>query len=155
MNVTKGEQWEILADLVKRESSDLVTMVLEFMTEETYKYERGDALYPRLEYFISLAKNTLAEKKKLSAENIENIKQKMKLQRQTDQTDQTDQSDQSDQIVHSPDSIKRAVRESWLKKYETPAPATTSTTSTTSTTATTEVLVKKVPAKRRINVRKL
>lgn len=156
MNITKGEQWEILTELVKRESADLVILVLEHMTEETYKYERGEAFYPRIEYFISLAKNTIEEKRKLRKLRIEaeaeaeakaESKSTVPLIKKPPIPSPTQPISQPTPPP-SPRSIKLAVRESWLKKFDAQAQAL-------KVAEVLEAPKPKIPVKRRINVKRL
>ena len=64
MNIIKSGEWELLSNFVRNEELNTVKFVLDFLTEETLRYENGEASYPRIDFAIAIALDRRSEERR-------------------------------------------------------------------------------------------
>jgi hypothetical protein len=112
MNIIKSYEWELLSNVIRKEDPDTINFIMDFIIEETLRYEEGEASYPRIDFAVAVAidrKNEeLKNKEKLLLKPIVPV---LKLKPPVIVKEPT-----TPEL--SPTSKKNKVRESWIKKFE-------------------------------------
>ncbi len=97
MNIIKSFEWEQLASCIKKESSDTVNHVFDFLVDETARYELGETSYPRVDFAIAIA----LDRKKNPPSAVVSIKE-----------------DEPSTLELSPKSRRERIRHSWIQRFE-------------------------------------
>jgi hypothetical protein len=109
MNIVKSQEWELLSDVLKKEDPDTINYIFEFLTEETAKYEVGEAAYPKIEFAIAVAFDRKNEHRKQ-----ERLKQELLASSQI----QTHTPNNVIEPIISPKTRREIIRNSWIQKFE-------------------------------------
>lgn len=98
-----SSNWHLVLNTFNNEENVVFKYMLEFLVEETLKYELGETHRPTIEFAISLAKDRRNEELK-----INRLKQ-VEIEKQTKQEDTN--------IILSPKSKRDLVRKIWTDKF--------------------------------------
>lgn len=104
LNKMNSSNWHLVLNTFNNEENIVFKYMLEFLVEETLKYELGETHRPTIEFAISLAKDRRNEELK-----INKLKQ-VEIEKQTKQEEDTN-------IILSPKSKRDLVRKIWIDKF--------------------------------------
>ena len=128
MNIIKSGEWELLSNFVRNEELNTVKFVLDFLTEETLRYENGEASYPRIDFAIAIALDRRSEEKrnqerlalKMSVPQSQPPVQSQPALKLTIPTKSAPAAPVPEPTTPelSPKSRREVIRNSWLMKFE-------------------------------------
>jgi len=107
MNEIKSHEWQLLSSLIKKPNgTNILLAVVDFLSKETEKYEKGEAYYPKIEFAISIIQDD--EKWKNIDTDTKDTKPKPKI---------PEPEPEPEPVLDSPNTRRQKIRDSWIIKY--------------------------------------
>jgi len=124
MNIIKSHDWGYLANTIRNEDSNTVNYIMDFLTEETLRYENGEASYPRIDFAIAIALDRKNEERKNEERKNEERKNEERKNEERKNKLLAHKENVKELIIEpttpelSPKSRRELMRNSWIEKFE-------------------------------------